>query len=98
MIYYLSTERFSSTIRRFLKGNPAFRRTVASLTYEELFFEKRGPIGHYIFTDFDRLTRYELEGAASFALALEEAAPTARILNHPLAVKERFPLLVALRA
>lgn len=66
------------------------------MTYEELFFERAGPIGHYIFTDFDRLTRYELECAASYCVELAKAAPQARILNHPLKALERFPLLLAL--
>jgi hypothetical protein len=97
MIYYVATERFSSTIRRFLKNHgKTLGGILRSLTWEELFFERGGPIGHYIFTDFDRLSRYELECAAAFALALEKAAPEARILNHPLRVLERFPLLVAL--
>lgn len=98
MIYYVSTERFSSTVRGFLKGDRSRRRYISSLTYEELFFERRGPIGHYIFTDFDRLSRYELECAAAFSLALRAAAPQARILNDPLAAKERLPLLQALEA
>ena len=97
MIYYLATERFSSTIRYFLTGNGRpLRRSVTVLTYEELFFDGAGPIGHYIFTDFDRLSRYELECAAAFAAAIRKAAPAARILNHPLNALERFPLLVAL--
>jgi hypothetical protein len=66
------------------------------LTYEELFFERAGPVGHYIFTDFDRLTRYELESAVAFAFSLGRRIPRARILNHPLGVLERYPLLIAL--
>ncbi len=97
MIYYVATERFSSTIRRFLRSHgKALGGILKSLTWEELFFERGGPVGHYIFTDFDRLSRYELECAAAFAMALEKAAPEARILNHPLRALERFPLLVAL--
>lgn len=97
MIYYVATERFSSTIRRFLKHHgKALGGCLKWLTWEEIFFEGGGPIGHYIFTDFDRLSRYELDCAAAFALALESAAPEARILNHPLAALERYPLLVKL--
>ena len=97
MIYYLSTDRFSSTVRRFLKDHrPQTRGLLSSQTYEELFFERAAPVGHYIFTDFDRLSRYELECAATFADALHKAAPEARILNHPLKALERYPLLIAL--
>lgn len=97
MIYYLSTERFSSTIRYFVRDNRTQTvNLIRSLTYEELFFEQAAPIGHYIFTDFDRLSRYEIECAAAFAAALRKAAPDARILNHPLKALERYPLLIAL--
>jgi hypothetical protein len=97
VIVYLSTERFSSTIRYFkdfVRGR--IRASIVPLSYEELFFEGAGPIGHYIFTDFDRLSPYELQSAAAFAGALRAAAPDARILNHPLKSLERYPLLVAL--
>lgn len=97
MIYYVSTGRFSSTIRRFLKHyGRMLGGCLKSLTWEEIFFERGGPIGHYIFTDFDRLSRYELDCAAAFALSLEKAAPEARMLNHPLKVLDRYPLLVKL--
>jgi hypothetical protein len=69
---------------------------LSALTYEELFFERAAPVGHYIFTDFDRLSRYEVECAALFAKALRTAAPDARILNHPLKSLDRYPLLIAL--
>jgi hypothetical protein len=97
MIHYLSTERFSTTVRYFVRDHRAATQgLLKSLTYEELFFERSAPVGHYIFTDFDRLSRYEIECAAAFARALKEAAPEARILNHPLKALERYPLLVAL--
>jgi hypothetical protein len=97
MIVYLSTERFSRPIRYYVDYHrDTMRRVVTSLTYEELFFEGAGPVGHYIFTDFDRLSRYELECAAAFANTLHKAAPEARILNHPLRALERYPLLIAL--
>jgi hypothetical protein len=97
LIYYLSTERFSGTVRYFLRDfYPETRGLLKSLTYEEIFFERAAPIGHYIFTDFDRLSRYELECTAVLANAIGDAAPEARLLNHPLRALERYPLLVAL--
>lgn len=96
MIHYVATERFLSTVENFLAGFPDLRGHLRPLSYEELFFERAGPIGHYIFTDFDRLSRYELECAAAFARALAELAPVATILNHPLRAMERYPLLAAL--
>ena len=97
MIYYVTTERFTSPIRKMLRGlRDELRGVLRSLTYEELLFERAGPIGHYIFTDFDRLTRYELECTAAFVAALRNVAPDARILNHPLQALERLALLIAL--
>lgn len=58
-------------------------RWVTRITYEELFLKQRGPIGHYIFTDLDRLTRYELDELGAFARALQRAEPNATILNDP---------------
>lgn len=97
MIYYLSTERYSATIRHFVREHRSQTRgLISSLTYEELFFERAAPIGHYIFTDFDRLSRYELECAIVFANVLAREVPQARILNHPNKALERYPLLIAL--
>jgi hypothetical protein len=97
VIYFVATERFCSTVLYFLKSHrKQLRGILRSLTYEELFFERAGPIGHYIFTDFDRLSRYELEGAAAFAMSLRSSVPEAQILNNPLRALERYPLLVAL--
>ena len=97
MIVYVATERFSTTMRYYTKYyRKELRGVVTSLSYEELFFERAGPIGHYIFTDFDRLSRHELECAVAFAAALELAAPEVRVLNHPLKALERYPLLVTL--
>lgn len=68
------------------------------ITYEDLFHRRRAPRGHYIFTDFDRLTAYEIHCAAAMAKALQAADPAIRIYNHPTRVLERFPLLQKLRA
>jgi hypothetical protein len=97
VVIYLSTERFSTTMRYFVRYyRQRMSHVIVPLTYEELFCEGAGPIGHYIFTDFDRLSRYELECAAAFANALNRAVPEARILNHPLKALERYSLLIAL--
>lgn len=97
MIHYLVTSRFSSTVRRLLRSAPELRKAIRYLTYEELFFQLGGPIGHYIFSDIDRLSRYEREIAGNFARALRRAAPAARLLNDPVAALDRVPLLAALQ-
>jgi hypothetical protein len=97
MIFYVSTQRFSTPGRRLRRRLPPdLKRRFRNLSYEELLFERAGPIGHYIFTDFDRLTRSEIECVAAFAAALRRAAPEAKILNDPVRVLERAPLLAAL--
>jgi hypothetical protein len=97
MIVFVSSERFiklAEQLRRNL--SPELRREFMTLSYEQLLFERAGPVGHYIFTDFDRLTRYEIETVVRFIRALQSVAPEAKILNHPLKALERTPLLVAL--
>src|SRR5262249_44095779 len=97
MITFFVTERFSSTIRKLLSEHKdALKRRASWLSYEELFFERAGPVGHVVFTDIDRLSRYELESAAIYVAALRAAAPSVRVLNNPLLVRERLPLLAAL--
>lgn len=96
MIYYLVTGRFSAPVRRLLKLVPELRSTIRYLTYEELFFQLGGPIGHYVFGDIDRLSRYERETAGNFVEALRRAAPDVRILNDPAITLDRVPLLAAL--
>jgi hypothetical protein len=97
MITYFSTERFSRTITKLIReADGALGRTIRSLSYEELLFERAGPVGHAIFTDFDRLSRYELETVATYVSALRRVAPGARILNDPVRALERTPLLAKL--
>lgn len=96
VIYYIATERHLRGARAFLRCNPEMKKLIKTLTYEELLFQRGGPVGHYIFTDLDRLSRFELDCVALFSSRLTEIAPDARQLNHPAKVKDRFPLLVAL--
>ena len=95
MIHYVATERFrgaAASLPRLAGMKPHIRVH----SYEELFFERGGSIGHYIFSDLDRLSRYEIENLERFARALQRAAPEAKILNRPIAFLARFPLLLAL--
>lgn len=89
MIYYVTLQEHAYTIRRLLPQLPR----VQSLSYEELFHRRAAPIGHYIFTDIDRLTHYEQEVAVAIAEALRAARPEVRVLNDPRRVLERYPLL-----
>jgi len=82
--------------RKFLRSNTQMKAVLKPLTYEELLFQRGGPVGHYIFTDLDRLSRFELDCVSLFSARLKEIAPDARQLNLPAKVKDRFPMLVAL--
>jgi hypothetical protein len=97
MIFFVATERFSSIVTTLLRNIPVLRRTIRSLSYEELFFERAGPVGRYIFSDFDRLSRYEFDSAGRFATALLRTSSQAKMLNHPARAMERTALLLALR-
>ncbi len=93
MIYYLCREDYTQPLDGLLAGLGRDGRFIRGLSYERLFYERRAPLGHYLFTDFDRLSSYELESACSLAAALREHAPAARIYNHPAQVLERYALL-----
>jgi hypothetical protein len=93
LIYYLSREDFAQPLDGLLAGLGRDGRFIRGLSYERVFYERRAPIGHYVFTDFDRLSSYELESACSLAAALRSRAPAARIYNHPAQVLERYALL-----
>ncbi len=97
MIYYVATERHIRRPEKYLRINPDLRNVLRTLTYEEIFFQRGGPVGHYIFTDHDRLTRFELDCASLFCDALQKVAPDATILNHPARLKDRVPFLLALQ-
>ncbi|MCC6736975.1 MAG: hypothetical protein IT534_12725 [Bauldia sp.] len=76
-----------------LMGRKEKLADIRLLDYRALFTKRRAPVGHYVFTDFDRLTSYEIQAAELLARRLLEAAPKARVLNRPAAVLERFALL-----
>lgn len=94
MILYVCRARHRQTIDRFLPVVPRDRRGMLDVrTYEEIFSTLRIPPAHLIFTDFDRLSQYELEIAATAAEQMREAHPAARIFNHPARFLQRHELL-----
>jgi hypothetical protein len=70
-----------------LMGRVRFR----TMTYDRLFRGPTLPRATYIFTDFDRLSAWDLELAAQTYRALGAAG--LRVLNDPARVLERFALL-----
>lgn len=97
MIHYLSREDSNYPIRRLCKDLGKDGNFLRGMTYEQLFYLRRGPVANYVFTDFDRLSPYEIEIACLFARMLREASPNSRILNDPHFVLERYPLLKKLQ-
>lgn len=99
MIYLICREAHRYTAAPFFEH---LRRTagiaIGVWSYEEAFRTNAVPVGHLIFSDFDRLTPYLREGAARMAISLQQAVPEAQVLNHPARTLERYPLLRALEA
>ncbi len=94
MILYICRARHRYTIDRFLAALPPGTTGVPSvLTYEEMFAARALPPSNLIFTDFDRLSQFELEIAAGAAEAMRRARPHASILNHPARFLQRHDLL-----
>ena len=97
MIYFVTRLDNERPIRTLLYELRKDLRFAEALTYEQLFHKKKAPVGHYIFTDHDRLTVEECEAAMAIASALRRAEPGAQILNSPGEVLERYPLLRSLK-
>jgi hypothetical protein len=89
MIFFVSTAAHSYTSRRVpgFTGAPK----IASWSYDRLFRSWRAPRGTWIFTDFDRLSFWELELAARAYRSLKAAG--LRVLNDPAVACQRFTLL-----
>lgn len=97
MLYYVTRQRSARTINKLLKSfdNSWLPRPdyIQPVSYETLFALRRAPIGHYVFTDLDRLNGYEIDAACEIADALVKAAPMARISNWPNRPLGRYHLL-----
>jgi hypothetical protein len=97
MIHYICRESELNTIAPFVyTANAALDGRLRITSYEELFANLSIDPGHLVFTDFDRLTVYELETAQAIAMAVRANLPGVRILNEPTRVLQRYPLLTKL--
>jgi hypothetical protein len=93
MLYYVTHENHAYTIKRLLKGANGALGFLHPISYERIFYDRSVPPGHYIFTDFDRLTPYEIEIACAVANALRNHSSEIQIFNDPRYSLERYPLL-----
>ena len=93
MIYHVATSTNDWTWQAFLRswGRPLKSRT-QTLQLHHLANLKELPVGTYIFTDHEMLTRPQREVLAQVWEQLE-ADGRSRLLNHPLKVLGRFDLL-----
>jgi hypothetical protein len=89
MICFVSTAAHSYTTRRV----PGFPNApgISSYSYDRLFRSRRVPRATWIFTDFDRLSAWELELAARAYRSLKAAGLI--VLNDPAIACQRFTLL-----
>ena len=97
MIHIVLREDFRNTVQGFLRHSTKGFDCVRILSYERMFARGRAPMGHYIFTDFDRLDPAAIEVLARLSDDLRARAPQVRLLNDPRKVLERVPLLARLR-
>jgi hypothetical protein len=98
MIYIVTHHDFAGTVWELKRGSKrSDLRRLRPISYRRLFRSLRAPVGHYIFTDFDRLSAYEVQVADVIAQSIAKAAPEAKVLNRPAMVLERYPLLKRLK-
>jgi hypothetical protein len=93
MINFVTTRSHRYTLRRLVAD--LGRSRCRQWTYETLFTRRSLPGGTWIFTDQERLSRFELSLAARIATLLEQGGAT--VLNHPARVRFRYDLLTALK-
>jgi hypothetical protein len=96
MIYYVTRQEFNHPVIKFIHGAHSDLSFIRPISYEQLFAARKAPAGNYIFTDFDRLTPYDIQGAAWITDALRAKFPDVVILNNPREAMERYTLLKTL--
>jgi len=96
MIYALASRRGAFGIGDYLKTDGiAVAPLVTVLTYEQVFEEGLLPLGAYLFTGLDALTRTETELVVAARHALAAASPSTLRLNDPTRWLRRGALLQA---
>ncbi len=94
MIRFLHTRGHNYTFK-FLKGAPK-GPAIRCRDYDALIRARWLRGGTYIFTDIDRLSYWDQEHVSHLYLQMKSAG--LRVLNNPAMVRNRYPLLRALRA
>jgi hypothetical protein len=86
MVIYVSRWEHAYTVK-----SPSRKKLLTCLSYDEVFMAKSLPCATYIFTDFDRLSQWELELASCVYQNLRKGG--AQVLNNPAQVACRYVLL-----
>lgn len=81
-----------------LQGHLAFRgvdyqKIIKSVSYESLLAAKKIPVGHYIFTDLDRLNPFKVSFSSNLRSKLYNSDSTLTLLNRPGIGLCRYELL-----
>lgn len=94
MIFYLALGREAYTLTDYLADRGArWRQTIQVIPYESLSRIGGLPIGTYIFSDLDRLTRAQMMMAIKLYATLAKQRPDLLLLNDPARFTGRFDLL-----
>ena len=94
MIRFLHSRGHGYTVKKVQQSPLA--PAISLMHYDALLRARWLRRGTYIFTDLDRLSRWDLELAAELYLQLQRAGLP--VWNNPAKVKTRYPLLRALHA
>lgn len=92
MITFVLSWSHSYTLKALHKNHGMPKYNIWS--YDRLFRTRHLPAGTWIFTDFDRLSPWDLELAAHVYMQLKNAGM--HVLNNPAAILNRFDLLKTL--
>lgn len=95
-LFYVCTDYQKNTAKAAEEHANLFEASFKCLPYETLFDLSKFIPATYIFTDFDRLSPFELTAAARLYRDLEKGG--ARVLNDPAKALNRDELLLTLRA
>jgi hypothetical protein len=100
MIIYVATAEHQYTVRELLENRVTLLDgRFILLSYAELLSWNKMPVGHYVFTDFDRLPADQRQLVLTRVAALRAVLPAhAKILNHPVQTLGRLALLDALQS
>jgi hypothetical protein len=92
--FFLTTRAYQHTVQDYLESwGRQFRDLLIPLPYETIVEQRQIPIGHYIFSDIERLDAEATRFASAAWLQLSRSNPELRRINHPNRSMRRYELL-----